>query len=261
VTYNVHSCRGGDGRISPSRIARVLERLDPDVVAIQELDSGHKRSRGEDQLALIAEKLGMHAYFCPAVASGESRYGHGVLSREPIRLIRRAVLPHGGRSRAEPREALWVTLPWMGHDVQLLSTHLGLGSSEQAAQIGDLLAPQWLGGIDTEHPVILCGDMNFPPGSPEYRKISRVLRDVQAHAPGHSAVRTFPARWPLRRIDHIFVSEHFEVCGIKVLNDHLTRIASDHLPLACDLRLLTAARKPQVASAGKDVGAEINPSS
>jgi len=238
ATYNVHRCLGGDGRVSPSRIARVLERLDADVVALQELDAGHARTRGEDQLALIAEKLGMHAYFCPAVTTGDAQYGHGVLSREPIRLVRRAVLPRGGRTWAEPREALWVTLPWGGRDVQLLTTHLGLGSVEQASQVSDLLKPEWLGGIGVDQPVILCGDLNFPPGSPGYRKLATQMHDVQAHAPGHTALRTFPARWPLRRIDHIFVSKHFEVCGVKVLEDDLTRIASDHLPLAADLRFI-----------------------
>lgn len=165
-------------------------------------------------------------------------YGHGVLSREPIRLVRRAVLPHGGRAWAEPREALWVTVPWLGQEVQLLSTHLGLGSAEQASQVADLLAPAWLGGIGTDKPVILCGDMNFPPGSNAYRKLSALMHDVQAHAPGHTAQRTFPARWPLRRIDHIFASKHFEVCGVKVLEDDLARVASDHLPLAADLKLV-----------------------
>src|SRR5690606_38620944 len=38
VTYNVHSCVGLDGRLSPARIARVLARCDADVIAIQELD-------------------------------------------------------------------------------------------------------------------------------------------------------------------------------------------------------------------------------
>ena len=194
----------------------------------------------------------MHAYFCPAVSSGRGRYGHGVLSRQPIRLIRRAVLPRGGRAWGEPREAMWVTLPWLGREVQLVSTHLGLGSAEQAAQIAHLLEPEWLGGIGTQHPVILCGDMNFPPGSREYRRLATMMRDVQACAPGHLARRTFPARWPLRRIDHIFVSQHFEVCGVKVLEDHLTRIASDHLPVAADLRLLPDAETAQKA-AGEQV--------
>jgi endonuclease/exonuclease/phosphatase family metal-dependent hydrolase len=107
------------------------------------------------------------------------------------------------------------------------------------------MAPAWLGGIGADNPVIVCGDMNFPPGSQSYRKIASVLQDVQAHAPGHIARRTFPARWPLRRIDHIFVSRHFEVTGITVIENDLTRIASDHLPLAADLRLVRSGENPE----------------
>src|SRR5690606_38874589 len=60
VSYNVHYCRGLDGRFAPERIARVLQDLNPDIVAVQELDSGRSRSRREDQLGYLAEKLGMH---------------------------------------------------------------------------------------------------------------------------------------------------------------------------------------------------------
>jgi endonuclease/exonuclease/phosphatase family metal-dependent hydrolase len=35
ATYNVHRCRGIDGRVRPARIAEVL-REDADVVALQE---------------------------------------------------------------------------------------------------------------------------------------------------------------------------------------------------------------------------------
>src|SRR5690348_10505078 len=37
VTYNVHKCRGLDGRTSASRIAEVLREIDADVMALQEV--------------------------------------------------------------------------------------------------------------------------------------------------------------------------------------------------------------------------------
>jgi len=40
MTYNVHSCIGMDGKISPLRIAEVIDRYHPDVIALQELDAG-----------------------------------------------------------------------------------------------------------------------------------------------------------------------------------------------------------------------------
>lgn len=54
MTYNVHGCSGTDGRISPRRIARIVQGEMPDIVALQEIDLGRRRSRAEDQSALIA---------------------------------------------------------------------------------------------------------------------------------------------------------------------------------------------------------------
>ena len=44
LAYNVQSCIGMDGQISPLRIARVIESCHPDVVALQELDAGLVRT-------------------------------------------------------------------------------------------------------------------------------------------------------------------------------------------------------------------------
>jgi len=37
ATYNVHKCRGLDGRLRPDRIVRVLREMEADVVALQEV--------------------------------------------------------------------------------------------------------------------------------------------------------------------------------------------------------------------------------
>jgi endonuclease/exonuclease/phosphatase family metal-dependent hydrolase len=37
ATYNVHRCRGLDGRTRPDRIAAVLRSINADVVALQEV--------------------------------------------------------------------------------------------------------------------------------------------------------------------------------------------------------------------------------
>ena len=36
ATYNVHACVGTDGRHDPSRVAGVINEIDPDIVALQE---------------------------------------------------------------------------------------------------------------------------------------------------------------------------------------------------------------------------------
>src|SRR5690606_22711124 len=54
VTWNVHHCRGLDGRVVPERIARTIEALGPDLVALQELDVGRARTHRVDQPAWLA---------------------------------------------------------------------------------------------------------------------------------------------------------------------------------------------------------------
>jgi endonuclease/exonuclease/phosphatase family metal-dependent hydrolase len=40
MTYNIHSCKGRDGKIRPDRIAEVIRQAHPDVVALQEIRVG-----------------------------------------------------------------------------------------------------------------------------------------------------------------------------------------------------------------------------
>jgi hypothetical protein len=109
VTYNVHSCIGLDGRLSPARIARVLAALDPDVVALQELDVCRQRSGCVDQAQEIAQALTMELHFLPCIERTGEKYGNAVLSRLPMRLIRADRLPQLHHYR-EPRGALWVRI-------------------------------------------------------------------------------------------------------------------------------------------------------
>ncbi len=70
MTYNVHSCVGMDGRLSTSRIARIIAQCRPDIVALQELDVGRGRTGGIDQAHAIAQELEMEFHFHPGPAAG-----------------------------------------------------------------------------------------------------------------------------------------------------------------------------------------------
>ena len=235
MTYNVHSCIGMDGKIDAARIARVIARARPDVVALQELDVGQMRSFGMDQAHLIARYLEMEFHFHPAIHIEEERYGDAILTHLPQRLVKAGLLP--GLAGTEPRGALWVAIDVHGRTVQLINTHLGLHPRERAAQVEALLGSDWLGHEDCREPVILCGDLNAVPSSPTCRKLGRQLIDAQIEARNHRPQRTFSSRFPSLRLDHIFISSGLEVSGIEVSNSELARVASDHLPLLAELRL------------------------
>ncbi len=105
LTYNVHSCIGLDGRLSPERIARVIARQAPDIVALQELDVGRSRTGHLDQARAIADALEMSLAFHPTVTVADEQFGDAVLSPHPLRLVHAGTLPGLG---LEPRGAIWV---------------------------------------------------------------------------------------------------------------------------------------------------------
>ncbi|HEY5704401.1 MAG TPA: endonuclease/exonuclease/phosphatase family protein [Terrimicrobiaceae bacterium] len=245
MSYNVHSCIGMDGRVSPRRIARVIAQQSPDLVALQELDHGRLRSRGEDQASAIAQILGYHVTFLATVTRGAERYGHAVLSRWPIRTVKVAELPTRSLSIwPEPRGALWSRVFLGNMPINVVTTHLGLSSSERLAQMQTLLGPEWLGPILDTQAIVLCGDFNLPPGTPPYRLAADRLHDVASD--GSDALYTFISTRPFARIDHIFTSSHFTTESVSVIRNYLTRVSSDHLPLLADLHVEPLALKDEV---------------
>lgn len=240
MTYNVHGCGGTDGRISPRRIARIIEAEMPDVVALQEVDMGRRRSRAEDQAELIGRLTGMNHVFCPTVTIRAEHYGHAVFSPWPMEIVKRARLPVApGRQFSEPRAALWVRVSLPGRTLNVVTTHLGLGWNEGTVQVEALLGDEWLGGIPADEPVLLCGDFNLSPKRAAYRRLVEKMRDAQTALPGHRPLTTFTSLRPFIRIDHVMLSPLFEVQGVRVPRNDLTRVASDHFPLVVDLRVLS----------------------
>ncbi|MFD1216571.1 endonuclease/exonuclease/phosphatase family protein [Microbulbifer celer] len=242
MTYNVHICEGVDGKLSPERIARVIARYSPDVVALQEVDVRRQRTGGVDQAQQIARLLSMDCHFQPAMHLEDERYGDAILSPWPLRLIRKDILPgpsprsrqHG---RAEPRGALWVEVDFHGTRVQVFNTHLGLSKGERMRQVEALLGADWIDNPECHRPRILVGDFNALPGSTEIRRLTSVLDDAQLKLPGHKPLGTFFSRLPKARIDYVFIDPELAVHGVHVPRSELTRLASDHLPLIVDLKV------------------------
>lgn len=241
LTYNVHRCRGTDGRVSPARIAEVIARCRPDIVALQELDVGRARTGHVDQAHLIARRLQMDFHFHPVRVVEEELYGDAILTALPTRLIKAGPLPAlAVARRLEPRGALWVAVDvGDGVEVQIVNTHLSLIGRERVRQVAALLGADWLGHLDCREPKILLGDFNAVPRSAAYKAITRVLSDAQVmQNPRRRPRRTFPARLPALRLDHVFVSKaSLRITGVEVPRSALARVASDHLPLVVDFEV------------------------
>ena len=241
LTYNVRHCRGTDGRVAPERVARVIAALSPDIIALQEVDVGRKRTGGRDQAEEIARLTGMFSHFHPALHVEEERYGDALLTHLPSRLRRAGPLPGlTRRPGLEPRGALWVEVSLGAAAIQVLTTHFGLLGAERIAQAEALLGTDWLGDPACRAPTVLLGDFNATGWSRSYRRLSERLTDAR-RLTGERRWRrggaSFPSRFPLLRIDHVFVSERVAVERVTVVDTPLAREASDHLPVLAEIRI------------------------
>lgn len=246
LTYNVHGCRGMDGRYSPQRIARVIARQQPDVVCLQELDRGRGRSGHIDQVERIAAALKTEYHFHAVTEIDDGHFGNAILSRHPAREVDAGPLPRWrARLGQEGRGVIWAAIDVGGETLHVLNTHLSIHERERRLQIDGLLGERWLG-----HPtlrdaaergaVVVCGDFNAPGRSRNLARLHGVLRN--AVSPGSQStagpdLNTWSSRIPMRRIDHVFVSSSIRVQGVHVPRSQLSRTASDHLPVVVDLWL------------------------
>ena len=224
-----------DRQRSEMRIAKVIAEMSVDVVALQELDLGRRRSAGADQTSMIAAQLGWHSYFHPALQRDGEHYGNAILSRYRLTFRRGVKLP--GKPPffcREDRAAVEVEIESDLGKVHIINTHLGLGRRERFLQAQLFSSAEWLAATATDIPVILLGDFNSLLGSVPYRTLNRHLRDVRELIQTKERIRTYPTRFPVFGVDHIFVNGPVQPVSLTVHRSPLARIASDHFPLMAE---------------------------
>ena len=202
-------------------------------MALQESYGVHKGA----QARAIAKELKEVFHFPDTLSVEQDDYGNAILSVLPMRLVKAHELPILPNKSKEVRGAQWVRVDFEGVELHFLNTHLGLFSLERQRQAESLLGEQWLGGNLEGRPVLFAGDFNASPTSTVFRTLTSRLQCAQAGAEGHRSRNTFPGRYPVSRIDHIFCSQEFKILKVEIPRTHLTRLVSDHLPVIADLTL------------------------
>lgn len=219
LSYNVRNCIGMDGKTDFDRVADVINRINPDVVALQELDSATQRLEGVFVLKLLAEKTGMHYTYGPAIYYQGGKYGNGVLSKE--KPVGYSSIPLPGRQ--ERRSLLMVEF----ENFYLFGTHFNNahpGDRHGAAVITNYEARNF------DKPIFLAGDINDAPGS----RTLELLSESWVQLSGTEF--TIPSNNPVKCIDFIFGiksdSYRYHIIQQVVVNEP---VASDHLPVFVDV--------------------------
>lgn len=250
VTFNIAHGRGLNpiqGLVSQStmrtnlrRIARLLDDLAPDVVALQEIDERSRWAGNFDHL----DYLRVHTRFAHSVFGINNRraglinfsYGNAVLAQHAIRSSETVVF--GQRVMGE-KGFLYVELDVAGRCVPLINLHLHHRSrAQRLAQLERLTG--WLHEKHRLHakswsvPPIVCGDFNNAHTRAD--ATAALLKELSRYGQytlHPQSGRTFPSPLPARTLDYVFLPPHCGTVHCKIVPS----LASDHLPVLVDFEI------------------------
>jgi endonuclease/exonuclease/phosphatase family metal-dependent hydrolase len=231
VTYNIHRCRGMDGYTKPDRIAKVLKRLKPDVVALQEVVGAGHRGMGQEEE--IAAYLNMSSVLAPARTFRGHLYGNAVLSRLPMDNHVMCDLTQEGH---EPRLCQRIDISFKGRPVHFYNVHLGTSASERKEQARKLA--EFIGEPDTGGPKVLLGDFNEWKKGVVAKLLSEKFKNMDL-IPFLRWRRTYPGIIPFLHLDHIYYDGPVSIVDIKVSRRLSFLMASDHLPILAEMKILS----------------------
>jgi len=234
LSINFRHGEGPGGRDNLNAFAEIVERVQPDLVAVQEVDRGVERSDRQDFPELLADATGMHYAFSPTIESYQGgEYGLLLLSRQPFKKLGRHGLPHrSGKEKRIIQEAL-ITLE-TGMRVLVFHTHLGYAPGE-AIRLEQIRRLQQRFHGHNYDAIFLVGDLNVGRFSPEHELLQAEYLDTASE----EADATYPAAKPQVQLDHILFQSRLsaEVRRFRVVKE--PRI-SDHLPIWTEVAFCTS---------------------
>jgi endonuclease/exonuclease/phosphatase family metal-dependent hydrolase len=250
VTFNIAHARGLNPlqglvtlpklRLNLRRIARLLEKLAPDIVALQEIDERSRWAGNFDHL----DYLRVHTRFAHGVFGINNRrtgllnlsYGNAVLTRFAIRSSETVVF---GQRRMGEKGFLYVELDVGGRCVPVVNLHLHHSSrAQRLRQLG--LLTGWLREKHALHgktwamPPIVCGDFNNAHlRADATASLLKHLAPYGSYSLHPQEGRTFPSVLPARTLDYIFLPPECRLVRCEIVR----AIASDHLPVMVDFEI------------------------
>jgi endonuclease/exonuclease/phosphatase family metal-dependent hydrolase len=215
LTYNIQQGYSASGQKAYPQQMAVLAQSGADLIGLQESDTNRISGGNTDLVRYYSDHLSLYSNYGPSTVTGT--FGIALLSRYPLETGGNAYLYSSGEQTA----ILHARAQVGGEAYQVFVTHLGNnGPPIQQAEVLDLVR-------ETKN-VILMGDFNFTPETPQYLSITAVLDDawVRAGEPGA------PGFDPRKRIDYIFVSPNLNVLNAS----YHPGPQSDHPWLAAEVR-------------------------
>lgn len=226
MTYNLRFGELAD----MDRLAAEIKAVNPDFVALQEVDvntnrTASKHNNGLNYVTELAQRTGLFGYYGRAIDFGPGYYGIGILSRWPAQKIEKFELPNP--ANGEPRVLLEGVFEMPGQKIVFASTHLDFKDHEtrksQARYAVEVLK-------NAGYPAIIAGDFNANAEQIYTKTFETVMQNLT------NKTKTWPADKPKEKLDHIFAypKEAFTLKSCTV-PEPSADAASDHLPVVSEI--------------------------
>lgn len=230
LSYNIHHAEGVDGKLDVPRIAQVILSVDPDLVALQEVDKNTIRTGKVNQDIELSRLTKMNSVFGSNITFQGGQYGNAILSKFPIIKNKNFLLPNvdSGEQRGLLQSQIQISNK---ENVLFFSTHLDHRRSD-TERLASAKAINQIISLGNKSPAILAGDFNDVPDSPTLNELGKVWLRTNK-----KILRTIPASKPSRQIDYIFVQpkERWKIIESQILDED---IASDHRAIFSIIELI-----------------------
>jgi endonuclease/exonuclease/phosphatase family metal-dependent hydrolase len=221
LCYNIHGGYDIWGKRDLVRLHDFMERHDVDIGVFQEIETRASRGGTLQDIQTIAGPS--RPYHLPGLAliEGEGWYGNLIVSRYPIE--RGLVHNLDTSPHREPRNAVDALVSTDEGMVRLIGTHLSLSPIERWSEVRNLIRLMERVEESEVRPMLVMGDIN------EWRGTSRLLKYLDDLLMPVPCDKTFPAIFPLFRLDRVWA--HNVKGNIRAHCLYDAKNLSDHLPL------------------------------
>lgn len=234
ATYNVHKCRGLDRRTQPARVAEVIQEIDADVVAIQEILNVQGGKPEFDQVRCIVENGGYSWCFGKTRLLHGGPYGNMTISRFPISKCHTYDLTREGRERRGCLQAdIRVAEGFLLH---IFNVHLGTGFMERRHQAQRLVSRHVLLQTELTGATVVLGDFNEWTRGLASRMMAANFESLDSRLLARRR-RTYPGLFPFLHLDHFYYDKMLRLESWRLHRSRKALIASDHLPLIAEFSL------------------------
>jgi endonuclease/exonuclease/phosphatase family metal-dependent hydrolase len=225
ASYNIHKSVGLDRKRRPDRILKILNEINADVVALQEVDRRTGLRETTIPREMIERETDLKVVEIATRADSVGWHGNALLVRKDAEVMieRRHDIPV-----LEPRGAISADILVHGEHLRIVGMHLALMRSYRRQQIRAVTSQ--IQRLNAQLPTLIMGDLNeWRPGG----SLEEFSEEYSIATPGPS----FHSSRPIASLDRIILRNDLDLLRGAVHHSELSQVASDHLPIYADIEV------------------------